>query len=341
MGEIAEFSKKKFLSDGEKFYKKSFLLRNLIIYTAMKKITIILPLLLLTMQAQANVVLLSDTFDRVTGKGDGNTSNTPAYTDGNSNWGANDNALGGTVVQTYTATNSAARTGGLQQVTGVPFVGTVQQTAIGSVATLGSGSAKTTTSFMPAYNTVVGATGLIISFSFDRFTDPAATAANGFIAMGIGTDAGGATVVPGVVTEAQDNSDWALGFQQGTTTNPNGNAQTFDGTSATALTNFNYGNTSTSPLELHRVRITLTPNGDFNTAGTTVNYDINVDGTSRSTGSFTTSGGDFGILTFSSNQSVTRYIDNLVVEAITIPEPSTALLGLIGAVGLLRRRRVS
>jgi hypothetical protein len=297
-----------------------------------------LPLLavLVAGHAHANVVIFSDTFSRVEGKGDGNTPNSPSVTGGFSAWGTNDNSLGGTFTQTYIATNSAPRTGGQQQVVGTPYVGATQVTGIGSVGTLMSGSVKTGTSFTSAYNSITGATGLEISFVFDRFTDPAATAANGFLAIGFGTDTG-ALVAAGSATEAQDNSNWALLFQQAVANN--GNSQTFTGSVTPVISNFEYGSAPSSPLDSHMVLITLIPSGSFNTANTSVAYTVNVDGTDRSSGTFLTNGADFGVITFSSNNAVQRYVDDLKVSAIVVPEPSISLLGMLSGLAFLRRRR--
>lgn len=289
----------------------------------------------------SDVVVFSDSFNRTTGVGDGNspTGSTTAGT-GVSNWGANDNALGGTITQTYDVNKTPVVTGGSQHVVGTPFT----NPGAGNVGTLMNGGLRTTASFMPAVLSTPGATGVRIDFTFDRFTDPAAIAANGFLGIGFGLDAaGGAPPTAFSSTAPQDNSTFAISFQQAVSNF--GNGQTFQGTSATALSNFNYGTSSTSPLDPHNVSILFAPNSliDFSTAGALIPYSIFVDDllVPKTTGTFTADGTDLGIITFGSNNTVQRYIDNLSVSAITaVPEPtSLVLVPAIGLLAGLRRRR--
>lgn len=298
---------------------------------------------LLNVPARADVILMSDSFNRTTGIGDGNspTGTTSAGT-GVSDWGANDNSLGGSVTQTYNVNKTPVVTGGSQHVTGTPFT----NPTVGNVGTLMNGGLRTTTSFMPALQGTAGATGLRVQFTFDRFTDPAAIPGNGFLAVGFGLDAaGGAPPTSFGATAAQDNSTFAISFQQAVSNN--GNGQTFQGSSATVLTNWNYGTSATSPLEPHFVSILFSPTsiGDLLLSGATVPYQIFVDDlvTPKTTGTFTTDGTDLGILTFSSNNTVQRYIDNLTVTAVTtaVPEPTSLALvaSMIGLVAVRRSRR--
>jgi hypothetical protein len=301
-----------------------------------------------TIPAVADVVLFSDDFNRTTGIGDGNRAiPTVTPTDGVSDWGPN-----------YTISRTL-RTGGNQIVTGTPFIGTagssVQQTALGNVGTIMNGNARTNTSFLPSLLTLSNPAptgGFKVSFNFDRATDNS-IAGNGFIGIGFGIDPSGTLVPATADTWAQDNSTFAVSFQQATTTpgnNPNGNMQTFynatNTVSTTALTNSNYGTSTSSPVDLHSVEIVFTPqsglNTAFNAAGNLINYSIFVDdlGTAKLTGSFTTrASDDLGLLTFSSNRGSQGYIDNLSVTAFTaVPEPTTiALLASIGFVGVGRR----
>ncbi len=75
--------------------------------------------------------------------------------------------------------------------------------------------------------------------------------------------------------------------------------------------------------------------GDFSD-GSTVNYEVFLDSTSQGTGTFTWTGTNENYIGLDARSSGTSF-DNFVVE--TIPEPSAALLGLLGAAALLRRRR--
>jgi hypothetical protein len=303
----------------------------------------------------ADVVLLSDDFNRTTGKGDGNTPiPTASYADGTSSWGGD-----------YTI-NRTNRTGGNQIVTGTPNIGapglSVPQTALGSVGTLMQGNARTVGSFMPALLAITNpaaTAGFKVGFQFDRATDSTATGnPAGSIGIGLGLDPGGAQVGATANTWAQDNSTFAVSFQQattGATANPNGNMQTFHNatnTTAAALTNVNYGTSPTSPLSLHNVEIHFTTasglNSAFDTPGNVIDFAIFVDDltTAKQTGTFTTrAGDDLGRLTFSTNIAVQAYIDNLTVTAFTataVPEPaSMGLLGLAGLGMAWRRRRVN
>jgi hypothetical protein len=299
----------------------------------------------------ADVVLFSDNFNRFTGKGDGNTIATPTYTNGSSDWGSD-----------YTI-NRFARTGGNQIVTGTPFVGGAPQTSIGSVGTLMQGNARTNASFMSALLAIANPTataGFKVGFQFDRATSGTIAAFNGSLGIGLGLDPGGAQVAVDANTWAQDNSTFAVSFQQATTTgatpNPNGNMQTFynatNTVSSTPLFNDNYGTATTSPLSLHNVEIHFTTasglNSAFNTVGNTIDYAIYVDdfAVAKRVGTFVTrAGDDLGRLTLSTNIANQAYVDNLTVTAFTataVPEPAS--MGLFGLAGLgmaFRRRRAN
>ena len=74
---------------------------------------------------------------------------------------------------------------------------------------------------------------------------------------------------------------------------------------------------------------------DFN-AGSTVNYQVFLNGISEGTGSFTWSDTDANYIGLDARDSSGVSLDNF---SVTIPEPSAALLGLLGATGLFLRRR--
>ncbi len=74
---------------------------------------------------------------------------------------------------------------------------------------------------------------------------------------------------------------------------------------------------------------------DFN-AGSTVNYEVFFNGVSKGTGSFTWSGSNENYIGLDARDSSAVSLDNFVVS---IPEPTTAVLGLLGVAGLFWRRR--
>jgi PEP-CTERM motif len=76
--------------------------------------------------------------------------------------------------------------------------------------------------------------------------------------------------------------------------------------------------------------------GDFN-AGSTVNYEVFLNGVSEGTGSFTWSGTDENYIGIDARDSGGVSFDNFSVSA--VPEPSTVALVMVGAAGWLIRRR--
>ena len=75
---------------------------------------------------------------------------------------------------------------------------------------------------------------------------------------------------------------------------------------------------------------------DFN-AGSTVSYEIFLDAASKGSGSFVWSGTNENYIGIDSRDSSGVNFDNFSVSY--IPEPSAAVLGLLGLAGVLRRRR--
>jgi MYXO-CTERM domain-containing protein len=84
---------------------------------------------------------------------------------------------------------------------------------------------------------------------------------------------------------------------------------------------------------------TITANfwlGDFN-AGSNVFFEVLYNGTSQATGNFQWSDTNANYLGLDGRDNTAINLDNLTVS--TIPEPATAVLGLVGLAALLRRRR--
>lgn len=255
-------------------------------------------------------VLYSDSFSRVTGSGDGNGD--PNGGDPNfSDWGTNDNALGGSNTMAWNAGPSRAG-GGRNAVTDGAL-----------------GLSHGTSSIYDFDVTGLAPNGFSVALDFARYVnvpDPG-PGPGGYIAFGLGVDSG---AVPNDFT-AIGASDWSILFQQMASGNT-GNAavRTDNGTA----TEFDYGN----PDVPHTLLLTVTPDnpgayGD--TDGITV--DVLVDG-SVAQSCITTGGADFGTFTVSANNFEARFIDNLVVRS--VPEPTTiALTGLAMAALLLVRRQ--
>jgi hypothetical protein len=75
---------------------------------------------------------------------------------------------------------------------------------------------------------------------------------------------------------------------------------------------------------------------DFN-SGSTIGFEVFYNGNSAGTGNFTWSDTDANYIGLDGRDGTSVTLDNLSIE--TIPEPTAAALGLLGAVALLRRRR--
>ena len=282
--------------------------------------TAILLFAALAGESMAQTILFSDDFERTTGSGDGNGN--PAGTgNGASDWGTNNNALGGTNAAPYLTT--ASRSGGANQVTGVnPFDAT-----LGSHGHLLNGGAVLGFSAAAA-----SPLGFDVAFDFDRNTDSAVSpASGGFLAVGLGI--GSASSIQGL--SALSDTEIGILFQQAA----NGNAANANvivaGDTANPVTSFDY----LDPSAVHSVVLSIRPQaaGQYG-AGSTIDYSLTVDGTPAvSTMSFVAAGGDVGLVSFSSNNFDQRYIDNLVITS--VPEPGSIFLLLTGLGTLLVRKR--
>lgn len=259
---------------------------------------------LLTTQAPAQTIIYSDSFDRTTGSGDPNGK--PADPDNFSSWGDNDNALGGTTVNTW--------------LVGPDRGGGANQTTDGEHGTLVEGGAHYVFDV-----TTVAPSGFTVEFDFNRFNDfnePDPFGENpGFVSVGLGADTG-AGIGGGQFTV--NNSDVSILFQQSVGSNI-GNTQIHEDAAlkfpATAGDPgpLDYGD----PLVDHSVKITAIPAsvGQYGETDT-VNISLEVDGGTPF--DFSVLGGaEFGNLAFAANQFVHRNIDNLIVTAL----PSTGIPG--------------
>lgn len=253
-------------------------------------------------------VILSDSFNRgPLGSGDGNGN--PAGVTPKSDWGANDNALGGSAVQTYAFDQS--RGGGAQQTTN------------GSVAQLYAGAAQMELNLGP-----LAPLGYTVAFDFTR------TAGNGFVTLGIGLNdtnqienTGGFNGNAFLFTNPANGADGAVLFKQ------NGDLELWNGAAApgSAVPGF-----YAMPEATNSALITVSaPNGYG--AGQTGTLTAQIGAATASVG-LTFDGISSGYLSFYSNQ-LGATIDNLVVAA--IPEPATIALSSLGGLAMVavRRRR--
>lgn len=262
-------------------------------------------------QADASV-LYSDSFDRTTGSGD--TNGKPADPNNFSEWGANDNALGGSLVNTWIV--GPSRGGGANQATDGSLASTIEGGAHYDFDVTG-----------------LAPNGFMVEFDFSRFHPFNPGSGNGFIAVGLGADSGS---VVGGGQFAPGNSDLSLVFQQGVGANV-GNTQILEdnvflpGTGSEGPVD--YGD----PTVAHSVKLTVVPAvaGAYGDADT-INGSLSVDGGAAYNFSFL-GGTDFGNLAFSSNGFVHRSYDNVVVTA--IPEPGTLVLAGLGCLAIAGLRR--
>ena len=259
-------------------------------------------------------VIYSDSFDRITGSGDAN-GNPAGAGNGFSDWGQNDNAFGGTVVNSWLA-GPAGRAGGANQTTDGDLASTIE----GGVHYVFD-------------VTTVAPLGFKVEFDFNRFHPVNAGPGNGLVSIGLGAPTGAAI---GGGQFAVANSDFAIVFQQGVGANVGNTTFHEDGV-------FLPGTGSEGPVDYgdpnawHSVDLRMIPAvaGAYGDSDV-INGSLRIDGGAAY--NFTVLGGDeFGNLAFASNGFVHRAYDNLIVTA--IPEPGTLSLLLLSGLGILVRRR--
>lgn len=255
-------------------------------------------------------ILYSDAFDRVTGSGDGNGDPNGAA-DNFSDWGTNDNALGGANSQAWLAGPSRAG-GGRNAVTNGDL-----------------GVSHGTSSFYNFDAAAAAPKGFRVDLDFGRFVSPPANPGGGYIAFGLGVDAG---VVSADLNDftAIGGSDFGILFQQANLGNA-ANAEAFEDNAS--LGAFDY----LDPVNPHSLTLIARPQVDgAYGAADLVDVTVIVDGTISQ--AFTTLGGsNFGSFAVSANNFDTRFIDNLVVRS--IPEPTGLVLAGLAVVGRVPRRR--
>ncbi len=235
---------------------------------------------------RAQTVLFSDSFDRITGFNDD-----PENLENFSDWGSNDNELGGVIIQEYTMDTS--RPGG------------AQSTVDGEMAILRNGAVQIDadfSSFAPF--------GYTIEFEFTR------TTGNGFVALGIGLDP---SVIPektgfngnAFLFDVDPTVDGAVLFQQDNENEGNGRVQVFNASqSVVSEPNAFFDNE-----DRHSAFISVAaPNGYDD--GDVADVVVLVDGNNPISSTIDFDGENSGYLALYSNQTGAT-IDNLVITAIS------------------------
>ena len=258
----------------------------------MNKLTLAATAVLATAGLSSGQILFSDAFARQTGAGD------PLGTVGDSDWGTNDNAFGGSLQAAYVV--GPERGGGANQVVdGVGY-------------TINGGA------FLPIDAALSSPDGFTVAFDFSRFAGPSAGGdGNGYVAVGLGADLTTDMAAVGGGGFAINNTDTSVLFQQANFGNA-GNGQVFANDTLhlsmppTFEAAFDYGD----PLVTHSVLLTVVPQvaGAY---GDSDLVDVNVTVDDNDLFNYTTNGGvDFGTVSFSSNGFVFRSVDDLIVEAL-------------------------
>ena len=265
---------------------------------------------LLFTPAQAQFVVFSDSFDRTNGSGDGNGL---PLGDGNgiSDWGMNDNAMGGSAVQTYTF--GQGRAGG------------ANQTTDGTSAQIIAGAAQIEFDFA-----TVAPTGFEVEFDFTRVANADATTPNpvGFLALAIGVDdtdqienQEGFNGNTFVFTNPDNGADAAVLIRQNNNDANTGSVEFFSAGVQDLVAEPFYNNPHDT---MHSAKITVdAPNGYG--AGESGTLSLSIDGGTGFSNPFTFDGVSSGYLSLYSNLAGTAesprfaQLDNLVVTAFGDP----------------------
>jgi len=266
-------------------------------------------------------VILSDNFNRSAGV------NAAGNAGGLSDWGANNNALGGTETMTYKVRNTAAGTS------------TEQQFVDGNLGRLRLGHGVV--DFDLLSNPAVLQNGFTASFDFQR-------GGGGYIALAVG-------ITPAQIeAHPQNNARIGVPFAAnipetdfGFLFRPSVATEVWkSGSVATGPTGiFNGTSIAGSPTTLVNTAVAeFTPvvAGQWG-AGATINFALTVNGAvvPQYTTTFTSDGSGLGYFGFHSNAGAAvaqAAVDNLVISA--IPEPTVMGLMAISSAGLLIRRRI-
>ena len=259
-------------------------------------------------------VVFSDTFDRVMGSGDGNF-NPLGMGNGVSDWGSNNNALGGFVTQTYTF--GQGRAGGANQTTG------------GNSAQIIAGGVQIETDFA-----AIASAGFVIEFDFQRVVDHAGTnASNGFLAVAIGLDdtdliesREGFNDNTFVWTNEDNGADAAIAIRQDTTLDPSiGTAEFWSGGSMPEVTLDGFYNNPHDTT--HSATITVDAPSGYG-AGAQGTISLSIDGGPAFGNSFTFDGVSSGYISLFSNIAGSptdikfAQLENLVITGLgTITNP--------------------
>lgn len=261
-------------------------------------------------------VILSDNFNRTAGVAAAGNAG------GLSDWGTNNNGLGGTIAQTYKVRTTAAGTS------------TEQQFVDGNLGRLrlGHGVVDFDLLSIPA----VAQNGYRASFDFQR-------GGGGYVAFAFG-------LTPAEIeAHPQNNARIGVPFASnipetdfGFLFRPQAQTEIWRGgvSNAGPTGLFNFTSVSGSPTTLlNNAVVDITPavSGDWS-AGATINVSLVINGSAPLTYSLTSDGSGLGYFGFHSNAGASvaqAAVDNLVISV--VPEPAT--LAAIGAIGLLALRR--
>ena len=233
----------------------------------------------------AQLVLLSDSFDRVEGFNDD-----PNNLENFSSWGENDNEFGGSLVQAYSMDTSRA--------------GGAQSNTDGEVGIIRNGAIQLNVDF-----STLAPNGYTVDFDFQR------RSGNGFVTLGIGLDP--ATIPDGMgfnsnVFAFDQNAtvDGAVLFQQDNENEGAGRVQVFNA----AQSILSEPNAFSDNEDIHSASVSVVPSNGYGN-GEIADVFVLVDGNAPIVSSITFDGENSGYLAFYSNQTGAT-IDNLIVRAI-------------------------